>query len=956
MNLNMGFCFCNCNRKHYNRLSMIGSYLSVQLGAAKKSCPNILLNSTIQVIFMASVWHNKKIDQVFDEMKVNKDGLSKEEAKRRLDEFGYNELKEKKGVTPFQIFLRQFKDVFVIMLLIATLISFVIGETIDAAIIGVIVILNSVLGFYMEYRSEKAMEAMRKLTAPKARVMRGGLEEIIAAKEIVPGDIVLLEAGDRVPADARLIEVVDLKADEAVLTGESTDITKDLNVVGENTPIADRKNSVFMATHITYGRGKAVITSTGMTTEFGKIAEMVQTMEEEESPLKQKLEVFAKKLGIVIIAISAIIFALELYEILVLGVMITPGNIFINILDAFEVSIALAVSAVPEGLPAVVTVSLALGARELAKRNAILRKLTSAETLGATTVICSDKTGTLTKGEMTVRRIYADGKLWQVTGAGYEPKGDFLENGVPVKPLDNKSLKLLLNGNLLCTNAHYDGKSVIGDTTEGALIVAATKADITKKKLEESYPRIHEVPFTSERKLMTTVHRAPEKNIIAFVKGAPEIILDRSTHILKDGQIKKLSLKEKQEVLKINEEMAKDALRVLGTAFKELPDKPINKYDEEEFETSLVFLGLSGMIDPPRAEAKEANAKCSEAGIKTVMITGDHKLTAVAIAKELGMLHSDKVLTGNELDNLDDDEFKRVVEEVTVYARVSPEHKLRIVKALKAKGEIVAMTGDGVNDAPALKQANIGVAMGITGTDVTREAADVVLADDNFATIVSAVEGGRSIYDNIRKFSFFLLRSNFDELGIIALFALLGLELPLLPSMILWLNLMTDGLPALALTLDPPEEDVMKRPPRNPTEGVLYGRFASILATFTLQFALTGGIFYWQFYILGQPLVYARTMAFMRATLQELLVVWNCRSEKRNAFRVGFLTNKYLLGSVLISAAITVAIPFIPVLGPGMGTVPIYDPIDWIIVIAASLSGLLILPEIFYGRKIWKWR
>jgi Ca2+-transporting ATPase len=928
----------------------------VQLGAAKQSYLNILLNYTIQVIFMASVWHNKKIDQVFDEMKVNKDGLSSEEAKHRLDEFGYNELKEKKGITPFQIFLRQFKDVFVIMLLIATLISFVIGETIDAAIIAVIVILNSVLGFYMEYRSEKAMEAMRKLTAPKARVMRGGSEEIIAAKEIVPGDIVLLEAGDRVPADARLIQVVDLKADEAVLTGESTDITKDLHVVDENTPIADRKNSVFMATHITYGRGKAVVTSTGMKTEFGKIAEMVQTMEEEESPLKQKLEVFAKKLGIIIIAISAIIFALELYEILVLGVMITPGDILVNILDAFEVSIALAVSAVPEGLPAVVTVSLALGARELARRNAILRKLTSAETLGATTVICSDKTGTLTKGEMTVRRIYTDGKLWQVTGAGYEPKGDFLENGVPIEPLDNKSLKLLLNGNLLCTNAHYDGKSVIGDTTEGALIVAAAKADITKKKLEESYPRIHEVPFTSERKLMTTVHTTPEKNIIAFVKGAPEIVLERSTHILKDGQIKKLSLKEKQEVLKINEEMAKDALRVLGTAFKEMLDKPINEYNEEEFETGLVFLGLSGMIDPPRAEAKEANAKCSQAGIKTVMITGDHKLTAVAIAKELGMLHSDKVLTGSELDNLDDNEFKTVVEDVTVYARVSPEHKLRIVKALKAKGEIVAMTGDGVNDAPALKQANIGVAMGITGTDVTREAADVVLADDNFATIVSAVEGGRSIYDNIRKFSFFLLRSNFDELGIIALFALLGLELPLIPSMILWLNLMTDGLPALALTMDPPEEDVMKRPPRNPTEGVLYGRFASILATFTLQFALTGGIFYWQYYILGQPLIYARTMAFMRATLQELLVVWNCRSEKRNAFRVGFLSNKYLLGAVLISAAITVAIPFIPVLGPGMGTVPIYDPIDWGILIAASLSGLFILPEVFYGRKIWKWR
>jgi len=908
---------------------------------------------------MTSVWHSKKIDQVLNELKVSKDGLSSEEAKNRLDEFGYNELKEKKGVTPLQIFLRQFKDLFVIMLLIATAISFLIGETIDAAVIAIIVILNSVLGFIMEYRSEKAMEAMKKLTAPKARVMRDGSEQIIAAKEIVPGDIVLLEAGDRVPADARLVEVVDLKADEAVLTGESTDITKDLNVVGENTPVADRKNSVFMATHMTYGRGKAVVTSTGMKTEFGKIAEMVQTMEEEQSPLKQKLEVFAKKLGIIIVAISAVIFALELYEILVLGVMISPGDIITNVLDAFEVSIALAVSAVPEGLPAVVTVSLALGARELARRNAILRKLTSAETLGATTVICSDKTGTLTKGEMTVRKLYTNEKLYEVTGAGYESKGEFFENGASVNPQEHTELELLLKGNLLCTNAHYDGKSVIGDTTEGALIVAAAKADLKKKELEESYPRVHEIPFTSERKLMTTVHKTPEDNIVAFTKGAPEIVLEHSTHIFKNGKIKKLSSQEKQEVLKINEKMAKEALRVLGTAFKELPNKPIDEFDEEEYETNLVFLGLSGMIDPPRKEAKEANAKCRKAGIKTVMITGDHKLTAVAIAKELEMLHSDKVLTGKELDNLDDDEFKKVVEEVSVYARVSPEHKLRIVKALKDKGEIVAMTGDGVNDAPALKQADIGVAMGITGTDVTREAADVVLADDNFATIVSAVEGGRSIYDNIRKFSFFLLRSNFDELGIIGLFALMGLELPLLPGMILWLNLMTDGLPALALTVDPPEEDVMNRPPRDPNQGVLYGRIASIIATFTLQFALTGGIFYWQYYILGQPLEYARTMAFMRATLQELLVVWNCRSERRNAFRVGFFSNKYLLAAVVLSCAVTVVIPFIPLPGTSMGlfeTVPIYDPIDWGIVIAASLSGLFILPEIFYGRKIWKWR
>ena len=908
------------------------------------------------MVAMADAWHSKKTEQVLSELKVDQQGLNSLEVKRRLEEYGYNELEAKKKVTPLQIFLRQFKDIFVIMLLIATAISFLIGETIDAVIIAVIVILNSVLGFIMEYRSEKAMEAMRKLTAPKARVLREGSEQLIAAKEIVPGDIVILEAGDRIPADARLIEAVDLKADEAVLTGESTDITKNLEVVSEKTAVADRKNSVFMATHMTYGRGKAVVTSTGMKTEFGKIAEMVQTMEEEESPLKQKLERFAKKLGIIIVAISAVIFALELYEILVLGVMISPGDIIANVLNAFEVSIALAVSAVPEGLPAVVTVSLALGARELARRNAILRKLTFAETLGATTYICSDKTGTLTKGEMTVRKLYASRKLYEVTGAGYEPKGEFLENGVSVNPQEIAELNLLLKANVLCTNAHYDGKRVIGDTTEGALIVAGSKASLTKKKLAESYPRIHEIPFTSERKLMTTVHKNLEKDVVAFTKGAPEIVLERSSHILRNGQIKKLSSKEKQEILKINEEMATGALRVLATAFKESPNNPGVKFEEEEYETSLVFLGLSGMIDPPRVEAKDANAKCRQAGIKTVMITGDHKLTAVAIAKELKMLYSDKVLTGNELDNLDEEEFKKVVEEVSVYARVSPEHKLRIVKALKEKGEIVAMTGDGVNDAPALKQADIGVAMGITGTDVTREAADVVLADDNFATIVNAVEGGRSIYDNIRKFSFFLLRSNFDELGIIALFALMGLELPLLPAMILWLNLMTDGLPALALTMDPPEEDVMKRPPRKPNEGVLHGRFASIIATFTLQFALTGGIFYWQYYILGQPLVYARTMAFMRATLQELFVVWNCRSEKRNAFRVGFFSNKYLLGAVLFSAAITVVIPFIPLLGPGMGTVPIYDPLDWGIIIAASLSGLFILPEVFYGRKIWKWR
>ncbi len=889
-----------------------------------------------------------EVDEVLRALQSDLKGLSEEEVKLRLGKFGYNELQERKRVTPLQIFLGQFRDIFVIMLLIATAISFSIGEIVDAATIAAIVVLNSIVGFVQDYRSEKAIEAMKKLTAPKARVLRDGGEVIIPAREVVPGDILLLEAGDRVAADARVLEVVELKTDEALLTGESTQVDKDTSIADQKAPISDRKNSLFMATHVTYGRGKAVATSTGMNTEFGKIAELVQTMEEEESPLKQKLERFAKKLGIIIVFVSAVIFALEVYELYVLEILHAPEALK-NILGAFETAVALAVSAVPEGLPAVVTVSLALGARELAKRNAIIRRLSSAETLGATTVICSDKTGTLTKGEMTVRKLYLSGKMIDVTGVGYEPKGEFLENSAPISVKESQDLTLLLRASTLCTNAHYDGKNVIGDTTEGALIVAAAKAGMIKTDMEASYPRVHEVPFASERKRMTTIHKAPEGKLVAYVKGAPETILERSTHIIKNGQAKKLSATERKIVLEINEKMASDALRMLAVAYKELPNG-LEKVGDESVESGLTFLGLIGMIDPPREEAKEANLKCQQAGIKTVMITGDHKLTAVAIAKELGMLRSETVLTGVELDNLNDVDFEKIVEDVSVYARVSPEHKLRIVRALKKKGHIVAMTGDGVNDAPALKQSDIGVAMGITGTDVTREAADMVLADDNFATIVSAVEGGRVIYDNIRKFSFFLLRSNFDELVVIGTFALLGLELPLTAGMILWINLVTDGGPALALSMDPPEEDVMKRPPRNPNEGILHGRMAAILATLVTQFVGTGALFYVAYYVWQRPLGEAQAMAFVQATLQELIIVWNCRSEKRNAFKVGFTSNKFLLVAVVFSALLTVLIPYTGL----FGTLPL-NPSDWVIVLPFSFAGFLILPEVFYGRKIWRW-
>ena len=908
---------------------------------------------------MSLPWHAKSKDEVLHGLNTSIRGISSEEAKRRLEEYGPNELKEVKRITALEIFVDQFKDVFVIMLIIATAIAyyvdFVRNETpTDAITIAAIVVLNAVVGFVQEYRSEKAMEAMKKLTAPKARIARDGKDIVLPAREVVPGDVLLLETGDRVAADARLIEIADLRADEAVLTGESTPVDKGTGLVDEDTLVGDRKNMVFTATHVIYGRGKAAVTSTGMKTEFGKIAEMVQAVEEEETPLKLKLERFAKRLGILVVVICAVVFVLEVVN------PARPGTVTENFLTA----VALAVSAVPEGLPAVVTVTLALGARELAKRNAIIRRLSSAETLGATTVICSDKTGTLTKGEMTVREIYVNGESIEVTGVGYEAKGEFLLNNNVIDAKKDPSLSLLLTGAALCTNASYDGKGIIGDTTEGALIVAAAKAGFFKEELANQYPRVHEVPFTSERKRMTTAHKTSAGGVLAFVKGAPEIVLSRCTRILKNGETQKLSERERKTILETNENMANEALRVLGVAFKELThlnpedfrEKSTKESINESLENKLVFIGLAGMIDSPREEAKEANQLCQQAGIKTVMITGDHKLTAIAVAKEIGMMQSGIALTGEELEKMSDEEFEEIVENVAVYARVSPEHKIRIVSALRNKGYIVAMTGDGVNDAPALKQADIGVAMGITGTDVTKEAADMVLADDNFATIVKAVEGGRSIYDNIRKFAFFLMRSNFDELFIMGTFALLGLELPLTAGMILWINLMTDGAPAIALSQDPPSEDIMERPPRNPKEGILHGRLAAILATFVTQFVGTAVLFYVAYYIWHEPLEEARTLAFIQATMQELIVVWNCRSETKNAFRVGFTNNKYLLYAVVFSAATTFVIPYTRVLFgfPLFDTYPMTLQ-DWTLVIPFSLAGFLILPEVFYNRKILRW-
>jgi Ca2+-transporting ATPase len=934
--------------------------------------------------------HALSEEEVLRNLETDIEGLSSQEAKERIDKFGYNELREEKRKTALDIFLKQFKDIFIMLLLAATFFSALIGyyelsaghaasfieAFADTIVITAIVILVAITGFIQEYRAERALEALKKLAAPRARVLRDGKEAIIDSREVVPGDILVLDTGDHVPADARILESIEIKTNEAVLTGESTPVNKGVTRTDEEAPISERMNMVFTATHVVNGRGKAIVTHTGMGTEFGKIAEMVQTAEQIETPLKRKLDAFASKLAKVVVAVCVIIFLLEVFEVATQGHFSLEGFI-----QAFMSAISLAISAVPEGLPAVVTITLALGAREFVKRNAIVRRLSSVESLGAVTVICSDKTGTITKGEMTTRQVWVDDQLIEVTGTGYEAKGRFAKGEEVV--LEHE-LELLLRIGALCNNAKLnrnEGSSkweVFGDPTEGALIVSAAKAGLEKSALEEAYPRLHELPFTSERRRMTTIHDTPEGEVYAYLKGAPEEVLERSAGILVGGKELPLSEEKKWEILEVNEQLASNALRVLGMAYKRLPGAP--KEHNDELERELVFVGLQGMIDPPRAESIEANELCQKAGIKTVMITGDHQLTAWAVAKEVGIWREGNMeLTGVEMDSLSDEEFDEIVENVTVYARVSPEHKLRIVDALKDKGHIVAMTGDGVNDAPAVKSADIGIAMGITGTDVTKEASDLVLTDDNFATIVKAVEQGRVIYDNIRKYARFLISANFDELLVIGSFAILGglfgeklFPLPLLPAMILWINLMTDGAPAVALSVDEPEKDVMERPPRRPEEGILHGMSAFILVSFILESFGTLFIFSLFYYVRPtQPWLsggvidevarvasyrYATTATFLQAAMFELFQAWNCRSETKSVWKMGLTAfhNKFFVFSDLLSMFLTIGICYLPLTQQLFRLAPLAMRDLAIVVLVGSL-GLLVLPEYLMGRKVWRW-
>ncbi len=857
-------------------------------------------------------WHSTEIGDALHVLNSRTGGLTTEEAQSRLKQFGPNELEAERRISPLAIVFRQFKSFLVIVLLIATAISLALGEVIDALAIMVIVTISTVLGSTQEYRSEAALDALRNMLSPTASVLRDGQEKDVPASEIVPGDVLVLRAGDKVPADARLIETTRLQLNEASLTGESAPVDKTVSVVAQNCSVGDRSNMIFSGTQVTYGKGMAAVVLTGTNTEFGKIAKQVTAITFEKTPLERRMEELGKWLGYLCLTVVSAVIGIG-----ILRKFLGEGVVGISFaLEMLLFGVALAVAAVPEALPAIVTGNLAVGMRRMAKKNALIRKMGAVETLGCTTVICSDKTGTLTKGEMTVRQIFAQGNLIDATGAGYEPKGELLSPHNAI--LTSAGFSSLMKACVLCNDADLvmsEGKwHVKGDPTEGALVVVATKAGAKPDELRMQQPRIYELPFSSERKRMTTVHSTPEGMRLAYVKGAPEIIAELCTYTYETDGIQRLDEERKRRIHEANVEMTHDALRVLGVAYKELADNEV--LDEDHLERGLVFLGLVGMIDPPREEVLEAVRACKRVKVKPIMITGDHKLTAIAVAREIAIYQEgDIVLTGEELEKISQLELENIVEKVTVYARVSPEHKLKIVRAWKSRGHVVAMTGDGVNDAPALKHADIGIAMGITGTEVSKEASSMVLTDDNFATIVSAIEMGRWIYDNIKKYLTYLLQANLVEIIVISSITLLGYPLPLLPAAILYINLATDGLPAIALGVGPPDPDIMKRPPRRPDETV----FTKDVKFFLLRAVLieTPLILWTYFWSLPQGIEIARTNVFLMFILIELVVALSCRSLKYTLLEVR--PHKFLIIAVIWELVLVLGLINIPAVVDAFG-------------------------------------
>jgi len=873
-------------------------------------------------------WYKLDPDEALQGVHSRREGLTEDEAAARLERYGPNQLEERRGRSPIIAFLEQFTEIMVIVLLVATVISFVVGETTDAVMILIIVILNAILGFTQEYRAERAMAALRQLAIPTVRVRRERQVKEIRSVDLVPGDIILLEAGMRVPADARLLEAINLRVEEAALTGESVPVDKiEEAIEGDGVAIGDRRNMTYMGTTVTYGRGTAVVVGTGMNTELGHIATMLQTVTQERTPLQARMAELGKWLAIIALAIVVIVFAE--------GVILADQPIQ----EMFLVAISLAVAAVPEGLPAVVTIALALGAQRMVRRRALVRRLPAVETLGSVTVICSDKTGTLTENRMTVTVLDVAGDSMTVSELLRKAQPSLMRENGEIPPPD-RDFALLLAGAALANDATLateedDSKEyvAVGDPTEGALVVAAARIGLWKEELDRFMPRVAEAPFTSERKRMTTVHKMPapeecdshpicfvrdltDAPYVAFAKGSVDGLLVVCDRVWNDGEIEPLTPEWVQRIHKANDHLADEGMRVLGVAMRPMADLP-DGADEEALERELIFVGMTGMIDPPREEARQAVDECLTAGIRPVMITGDHPLTALHIAKQLGIVPDNgehaRIVSGTELAEMSVEELEEIVEDVAVYARVSPEHKVKIVEALKDKGHIVAMTGDGVNDAPALKRADIGVAMGITGTDVSKEAADMILLDDNFATIVHAVEEGRTIYDNIRKFVRYIISCNVGEILLMLLAPLFDYPVPLTAVQLLWINLVTDGLPALALSVEPSTPDVMERPPHAPNESIL----ARGLGVYLLWVGILLGLLSFAAQHLGYVVLKTtawQTMVFTTLALAQMSNVLAVRGERRSVFSIGLFSNPSLIGAMLLTVLLQMAVVYVPFL------------------------------------------
>jgi len=855
-------------------------------------------------------WWHLSVSEIAKELGTDTTtGLSSESHIERLVEVGPNELLEMRAQSPFGLFASQFKGLVIWVLIGAAMVSGLVKEWVDALAILTIVVLNAVLGFLQELRAEKSLASLRKLSAPSAKVIRDGVSAVVPARELVPGDLIELDAGDHVPADARIAwHTPNFAVQESGLTGESSPVYKTgLILEEENVPLGDRANIVYLGTAVVSGRARAILVETGMRTELGRIATLIQEIRKETTPLQEKLDQFGRWIIYLCFVLVAIIFGLEVLR----------GG---QILDMFLTAVSLAVAAIPEGLPAVVTIALALGVQRMVRRHVLIRKLASVETLGCAAVICSDKTGTLTKNEMTVQAIWTSRDAYEVTGTGYDPSGEFRTAAGRVDPGTRPDLIKALAVGVLCNNARLDvvdEKAIVfGDPTEIAILTVAAKAGVRKAEEEAGHELVEELPFDSERKKMSVVRRAGQ-DLTAYAKGAPDLLLDDCSHILEDGAERPLDAADRDRIMRANDRFADQALRVLALAYRNLDGEP-DAYSAEAIERGLTFAGLMAMIDPPRPEVREALGKCRASGIRTVMITGDHKNTAVAIARELGFHGGlENALTGDEVDRLSDAELDAVVGSVGIYARVSPEHKLRTVRALRRRGEVAAMTGDGVNDAPAVKEADIGVAMGITGTDVTKEVSDIVITDDNFASIVAAVEEGRGIYDNIRKFIHFLLSCNLGEILVMFTAVVLGFPVPLMPIQILWVNLVTDGLPALALGIDPADPKIMDRPPRKPDEPVITKARAWLImaqGTFIAFCSLSAFIYVLSFEKEG--LGRARTVALATLTCCELFHAFSCRSMKTSLFRLGIFSNPQLIIANGLSFLLQLAIIYVPFLQP----------------------------------------